>query len=355
MALLGKKILATAEYLWLDGANPTQELRSKTRILATDKIGRISDLPIWGFDGSSTRQAHGSHSDCELRPVYYCDNPLRTTSGNHYLVVCEVYNSDGTPHATNTRRKLAELLDKAKGEDPWIGFEQEYTFFEYSRPFGWPDKGGFPDSQGPFYCGVGVNRVFGREIVEDHMEMCRQAGLCIYGINAEVMPGQWEFQIGYRGIDEEQCDPLTISDQAWIARYLLKRSGEKFNAIVSFSNKPMPGDWNGAGMHTNFSTKSTRTQETGIKAIETAVQRLQASHDKHVLDYGDGLENRLTGLHETCHIGQFKSGISDRGASIRIPMQTSQQSCGYFEDRRPGANADPYKVSARLVESVCLT
>ena len=347
-------LLATAEYLWLDGAVPTSELRGKARILDRQVVNSLDNFPEWGFDGSSTWQAHGSYSDCVLKPVYYCKNPLRTTPGNHYLVVCEVYESDQQPHSTNSRNQLKSFMDKVK-TDPWIGFEQEYTLFEHTRPLGWPDKGGFPGPQGPFYCGVGASRVFGREIVEEHLELCRQAGLSIYGINAEVMPGQWEFQIGYRGIKGEKCDPLTMSDQLWVARYLLNRVAENHSVIVSYSNKPMPGDWNGAGMHTNFSTVDTRKKETGLNSINAAVERLSAKHDEHISDYGAGLSSRLTGLHETCHIGQFKAGISDRGASIRIPLQTSISGFGYFEDRRPGANADPYKVSSCLVETVCLS
>lgn len=348
-------LLATAEYLWLDGAVPTTEVRSKARVLSQIEVKNIDDFPDWGFDGSSTWQAHGSHSDCILKPAYYCKNPLRTTPGNHYLVLCEVYESDYTPHLTNSRSELRLLMDKAENLDPWIGFEQEYTFFEYTRPLGWPDRGGFPAHQGPFYCGVGYSRVFGRDIVEDHMDLCRQANLSFYGINAEVMPGQWEFQVGYRGVKGEKCDPLTISDQMWIARYLLNRVSEKYEVIVSLSNKPMPGDWNGAGMHTNFSTNKTRDEKSGLDSINKAVENLRLSHNKHIRDYGANLEERLTGLHETCHIGQFKSGVSDRGASIRIPLQTAESGYGYFEDRRPGANADPYKVSSRLVETVCLS
>ena len=348
--------LATAEYLWLDGGRPTQRLRSKMRILTTAKVNSLADLPEWSFDGSSTWQSHGSHSDCVLRPVYYCHNPVRTIAGNHYLVIAEVYNSDDTPHITNSRSELVRLLQDEGGgkDDPWIGFEQEYTFFEYARPYGWPNKGGYPEPQGPFYCGVGTNKVFGRNVVELHMDACRKAGLSLYGINAEVMPCQWEFQIGYRGLDNEKCDPLTIADQMWVARYLLERIAEDHDVIVSFDNKPMPGDWNGAGMHTNFSTVRTRDRSSGMDAIKSAIENLKETHQKHIRDYGDRLEDRLTGLHETCHIDQFKSGVLDRGASIRIPIVTSQQGYGYFEDRRPGANADPYRVAARLVESVCL-
>ena len=348
-------LLSTAEYLWLDGAVPTSEIRSKSRILNREKINSLEEFPEWGFDGSSTWQAHGSYSDCILKPVYYCNNPLRQTPGHHYLVMCEVYESADHPHPTNSRSQLRELMGRTNGVDPWIGFEQEYTLFEHTRPLGWPDKGGFPAPQGPFYCGVGASRVFGRKIVEEHLELCRQAGLSIYGINAEVMPGQWEFQIGYRGIKGESCDPLTISDQLWLARYLLNMVSEEHSVIVSLSNKPMPGDWNGAGMHTNFSTSRTRNKEGGLASINEAVERLSQCHNEHIRDYGAGLSQRLTGLHETCHIEQFKSGISDRGASVRIPLQTSEAGYGYFEDRRPGANADPYKVSSRLVETVCLS
>ena len=351
---LRKDRLATAEYIWLDGGLPVQGLRSKTRILVEESAENLEDFPEWGFDGSSTWQAHGSHSDCILRPVHFCLNPLRETPGNHYLVMCEVLNADDTPHATNSRYNLRELLKKAEGTHPWIGFEQEYTFFHYTRPLGWPNQGGFPEPQGPFYCGLGGDRVFGRCIVEGHLEACRMAGLSLYGINAEVMPGQWEFQIGYRGLEGEKCDPMAMADHLWLARYLLGRIAEKSNVIVSYNNKPMPGDWNGAGMHTNFSTMQTRSKKDGLDAIHKAIEKLKENHQRHIKLYGHGLEARLTGLHETCHIGQFKSGISDRGASVRIPLSTSQQGCGYFEDRRPGANADPYSVASCLVESVCI-
>ena len=341
-----------AEYIWLDG-NSTQEIRSKTRILQLEKnIDNVSFFPEWGFDGSSTAQAEGHDSDCALKPVYFTHDPIRG-EGN-YIVLCEVQNADGTDHTTNKRAQLRNALDNGgHNHDPYIGFEQEYTFIKDGQPLGWP-RNGFPAPQGPFYCGAGANKVFGREIVEEHLDACEKAGLNIYGVNAEVMPGQWEFQLGYRGFEGEETSPLTMSDQLWIARYLLNRIAEDYGVEVSYDNKPMKGDWNGAGMHTNFSTTNTRNKHTGKESIQNAIDNLRENHRKHIEVYGEGLSERLTGLHETCSINEFKSGVSNRGASIRIPLGTAKNGYGYFEDRRPGANSDPYLVSASLIETVCL-
>ena len=349
------KRLNYVEYIWLDGASPTQKLRSKTKMLFHQDDRDLSSFPEWSFDGSSTWQALGRSSDCLLKPIFSTSDPLRG-GGDHYLVLCEVLNADGSPHPTNKRVHLSELMKKAKQQMPYIGFEQEYTLFtgeleSEKWPVGWP-KGGYPTPQGPFYCGVGAGRVYGREIVEEHAQACQLADLNIYGINAEVMPSQWEFQIGYRG-EDEPSDPLLIADQLWVARYLLERIAETYGVSVSFYNKPISGDWNGAGMHTNFSTIATRNKDGGIDAIHTAIKKLEARHKDHIKQYGHNLNARLTGLHETCHIDEFKSGVSNRGASIRIPVSTHKDGCGYFEDRRPGANADPYIVANLLVDTVC--
>ncbi|MHC4952495.1 MAG: glutamine synthetase, partial [Planctomycetota bacterium] len=220
------------------------------------------------------------------------------------------------------------------------------------RPLGFPENG-FPGPQGPYYCSVGADEAHGREIVERHTEACIDAGLLIYGTNAEVMPGQWEFQIGYRGFEGEGGDPLAVSDHVWIARFLMLRIAEEDGVTVSFDPKPVKGDWNGAGAHTNFSTNATRDKTTGLAAIRRAVAALERNHARHIERYGANLADRLTGLHETCAIDQFRSGVADRGASIRVPRQVEQSGSGYFEDRRPGANCDPYVVCAELIRTVC--
>lgn len=345
-------MLIRAEYIWLDGSNPSQQLRSKTRILSPDEDREldVEFFPEWGFDGSSTGQSSGHDSDLVLKPVNFVSDPLRGPVD--CLVMCEVFNVDGTPHDTNTRAQLRRQLELGGDKhDIWIGIEQEYTLFQEGEPLAWP-KGGFPRPQGPFYCGVGAKKVFGRKLIEAHTEACLDAGIMIFGTNAEVMPSQWEFQIGYRGLDDESADPLTVSDHLWLARWLLERLGEDFDIEISLAPKPVKGDWNGAGAHTNFSTSNMRDSKKGWSAITRFVEALSKCHEEHIAVYGHGLEDRLTGLHETCDIHTFKMGERDRGASIRIPEAVSRNRCGYIEDRRPGANCDPYLVTARLIETL---
>jgi glutamine synthetase len=346
-------MIGMAEYIWLDGYYPTQGLRSKARSIGfeTPEAVTLESFPMWGFDGSSTQQAEGKSSDCLLKPVYFVNDPIRGT-GN-FLVMCEVLNVDETPHVSNTRAKLREVMDAGGAqEDPWCGFEQEYTLFDGTRPLDWPVDG-YPAPQGPYYCGVGATKIFGRPLVEAHTKACIEAGIVIYGINAEVMPSQWEFQIGYRDVAGDKVGAMDICDQVWLGRWLLNRLGEDFGITVSYDPKPVKGDWNGAGMHTNFSTKSMRAAKTGKDTVTFALENLAKTHLDHIAVYGDKNAERLTGAHETCHISQFRYGQSDRGASIRIPTATAKNGYGYIEDRRPAANADPYLVAARLIQTVC--
>lgn len=344
--------LSKVTYIWIDGSEPTKTLRSKVKIHPHNKSQLTpGDLPQWNFDGSSTNQAAGHDSDLTLQPVCVVNDPI--SGSGHYLALCEVLNPDGTPHPSNKRARLAQLMKKASKEyEPWIGYEQEYTLFQGNQPLGWPDRG-YPAPQGPFYCGVGADEVFGRYLVDEHAQACLDAGIMLYGTNAEVMPGQWEFQIGYRGLDSESADPLTVSDHLWLARWLLYRLGENYDISAKLHPKPVKGDWNGAGKHTNFSTRQTRDPKTGMQAIDDAIKALEKRHNEHIAVYGHDLELRLTGKHETAHMSQFMAGVGNRGASIRIPRPVAAKGYGYIEDRRPGANANPYEVAAMLVETIC--
>ena len=331
-----------AEYIWIDGTEPTAKLRSKTKILKDGADTSAAALPEWGFDGSSTNQAQGHASDLVLRPVFTCPDPIR--GGVHVLVLCEVDHVDGTPHPSNARAALREVAAGHAGQEPLFGIEQEYTFFEGARPLGFPE-GGYPAPQGGYYCGVGADEVFGREIVEKHLDHCLDAGLGVCGINAEVMPGQWEFQIG-------PLSPLEVSDHLWVARWLLFRTAEEYGVSATLDPKPAKGDWNGAGAHTNFSTRAMRE---GYDAIITACDALGAEGKplEHVRAYGAGVQDRLTGAHETASWDEYSYGVSHRGASVRIPWQVERDKKGYIEDRRPNANVDPYVVTRLMVDTCC--
>jgi glutamine synthetase len=334
-----------AEYIWMDGRRPTATLRSKTKIIR----GPVQDLqavPRWGFDGSSTNQAEGHSSDCMLVPVRSIPDPVR--GGDDILVLCEVMNADGTPHPTNTRAVLRNVAERHTAEQPLFGIEQEYTLYnrQGSWPYEWPAEGR-PHPQGRYYCGVGCDEVFGRELIEHHTTACLRAGLSIEGTNAEVMPAQWEFQVGTLG-------PLEVADELWLARWLLYSIADPMGISVKLSPKPMGHleDWNGAGAHVNFSTRSMR-EAGGLRQVEEACRALGRFHEAHIAVYGADNDQRLTGRHETSAIDEFRYGASDRGASIRIPMATLHAGCGYLEDRRPAANIDPYKVLVAVLETAC--
>jgi glutamine synthetase len=327
-----------AEYIWLDGNEPTPMLRSKTKVVDD----AVTSQSIWGFDGSSTNQATGDKSDCVLKPVFTCPDPIR--GGRNILVMCEVQLVNGRPHPTNTRAAAARVAKKYADDDMWFGLEQEYTMLRTDgTPLGFPEGGGLPGPQGPYYCGVGAGRIMGRDIVEEHTQACMDAGLAISGTNPEVMPGQWEFQIGPAGVTE-------VGDHMNVARWLLHRIAEDYDVVISFAAKPEKGDWNGAGCHTNFSTVAMRE---AYPAVIAACEAIGDNYLELVKSYGAGIEDRLTGAHETAPWTEFSYGVSNRGASIRIPWQVEKDQKGYAEDRRPNANCDPYTVARVITETVC--
>ncbi len=329
--------IKTYEYVWLDGYKPEPSIRSKikaTDLRGTDKGDLNDDMPPkWSFDGSSTQQAEGSSSDCVLIPIQMYENP---TTPDH-LVMCQVLAADGSIHPSNTRAAAEAVVT----DEWWFGFEQEYFFTDPTTGeiLGWED--GTPRPQGDYYCGVGANNVTGREISEVHLQACIDAGINLTGTNAEVALGQWEYQCFGKGIK--------AADDLWISRYLLYKIAEEFGVGVNIHPKPKTGDWNGSGMHCNFSNDEMRT--AGSEELFTSMcDKLGEVHSEGIAAYGSDNDMRLTGLHETQSIDKFSYGVSDRGASIRIPVYTVEHNWnGYLEDRRPASNADPYKILAHIV------
>ena len=326
------------EYIWLDGSKPTQKLRGKTKIV-TDFSGKLEDCEVWSFDGSSTGQAEGNSSDCLIKPVFICPDPQRK---NGYLVMCEVLNADSTPHETNGRATIDD-----EDDDFWFGFEQEYFLIdnETGKPLGFPANG-YPRPQGPYYCSVGASNAYGRAIVEEHLDACLEAGLNVEGINGEVAAGQWEYQIFAKGA-------AAAGDEIWVARYLLERIGEQYGVSVDLHPKPLGElDWNGSGMHANFSN-STLRNAGNRETYEQICEAFRPVVKEHIDVYGADNHMRLTGKHETASIHDFSYGISDRGASIRIPIATVERGWkGWLEDRRPASNGDPYKIASRIIKTV---
>eukprot|EP00055_Hartaetosiga_balthica_P000059 m.135539 g.135539 ORF g.135539 m.135539 type:complete len:396 (+) comp10068_c0_seq1:156-1343(+) len=369
-----------AEYIWIGGSGT--DIRSKTKVLEKVPIS-ADDLPVWNYDGSSTKQAPGHDSEVLLKPESIYRDPFR--KGENILVLCSTWRpqDDGSMVplscvddiasvfgvSGNNTRSVAEKIfnnPKVAEQDIWFGIEQEYTLFNSDKvtPLGWP-KGGFPGPQGPYYCSAGTENAFGRDIAESHLRACMYAGINVSGINAEVMPGQWEYQVG-------PCTGIDSGDQLTVSRYLLMRVCEVFDVIVTFHPKPIAGDWNGAGCHTNFSTKDMRENTceyeytpmdgpykgeklTGswAKMIES-LENLRVKATQHISVYGSENHLRLTGKHETQSMESYSYGVADRGASIRIPRETFSKKYGYLEDRRPASNMDPYVVTSMIAKTILL-
>lgn len=336
------------EYVWIDGSK--EKPRSKKRRVNKPPTC-VEDVPIWNFDGSSTNQASESNTDVYLKPVALFPHPL-IRKGQNFLVLCETMLFDGTIIPSNTRASCAAVMEKAADQRPMFGIEQEYSFIDRKtgRPLGWHADGTPPGPQGPYYCAVENAIKFGKLVSDAHYMACIDAGLDICGTNAEVMPSQWEYQIG-------PSVGVRIGDHMWMSRYLLYAVADMFGVDVTFDPKVVD-NYNGAGAHTNFSTVATMDKKGGLDAIHKAIDALSKRHAEHIAAYdpSGGVDNarRLTGIHETADINVFSSGVAKRNVSIRIPAQVHKDGYGYLEDRRPASNCDPYVVCERLVRTVCL-
>jgi glutamine synthetase len=338
---------AILEYVWIDGY---ENLRSKIKIttITKDENNNISlKIPDWNYDGSSTNQSKNKISDIIIKPVRIFTNPF--FDENAFLILCETFNPDNTPHETNNRRKLANNITKYDKLEGLFGIEQEYVILSRNNlPYKWKDlndPGSGNQENQAYYCSVGGDRCFGREISNEHLIKCMKAGIKICGTNSEVMASQWEYQIG-------PLDALTISDELWMSRYILNRITEKYECYISYKPK-LYKEWNGSGGHTNFSTKKMR-EEGGIEEIINVCNKLEKYHNEHIKVYGKNNNERLSGNHETSNINNYSYGVGERGASIRIPLQVMLDKKGYLEDRRPASNLDPYLVCYRILETILI-
>jgi len=320
------------EYIWIDG---NSGLRSKTRVHKGEAF--LSEFPVWNYDGSSTGQASGDDSEVFIKPCSLYNDPFRP-KGENYLVMCDTYLPDGTPHPTNTRVNAVNIFNKNLLAKPMFGIEQEFFLNNGDKPVGMKDNS---KEQGDYYCGVGGNNAIGRECIERAFANCLFAGLSLTGLNAEVAPSQWEFQVCDYGVE--------VCDQLYIMRYIVNRTAEEYGWNMCIHPKPLLGDWNGSGCHTNFSTEAMRN-EGGYSEIERCIQNMSKKHVEHMKEYGEDNNMRMSGLHETAKYDEFSHGVANRGCSVRIPRDTEKNQCGYLEDRRPASNMDPYKVTSLIFE-----
>jgi len=335
------------EYVWLDSNN---NFRSKCRVMDLKPLFTINDLPLWNYDGSSTGQAETTNSEIFLKPVALFKNPLfiANANNNSFLVWCDNVTIDGEPIKNGSKRSYAkDILDKHIDKEPWFGIEQEYFIVDPNTglPLNFNEN---MEKQGSYYCGCGPKYAIGREISNKHLEYCLYAGIKICGTNGEVAPAQWEYQIGI-------CNSIEAGDHLWMSRFILNRVAELYNYEISYHPKPLgvDRDWNGSGCHTNFSTKEMRS-ENGLTFIYDAINKLSKNHEKHIKNYGLYNNLRLSGHHETSSMNEFSYGNGNRGSSVRIPNTVIKEKCGYFEDRRPASNCDPYLVIGLLADT-CLT
>lgn len=359
------------EYVWKDGNG---ELRSKIRvmdietdietnnILINHNIFINDEKFIWNYDGSSCNQGSTENSEVILKPVAVYSNPLLKKSIENdylcYLLLCESVNKDGMNVNGSNYQYAKDIFENenVKKSDIWFGIEQEYFFVDPAtknvidfKPYSTIHNDTL--LQGPYYCGVGGNNIYTkqRNIALKHMSICLDMNIPISGINAEVAPSQWEYQVGI-------CNGIKACFDLWVSRYILKRLAENEGIDVTFHPKPIRGPefeekWNGSGAHINVSTKESR-EENGLDVIYKYMELLKEKHKEHLEVYGKDNEYRLTGQHETGNMNEFTYGIGSRGTSIRIPNATYENKCGYFEDRRPASNIDPYLACGMIAKTL---
>ena len=333
------------EYIWLDVNN---NFRSKVKIEKLKLGFQASDLEIWNFDGSSTGQATGDDSEIFIKPYLILQSQTNTDiNDNYYYVFCECLNTDiKTPHKTNTRTNAFEFFNQPEviSIDPMFGIEQEFFVFKDGKPIVWKDEMTAP--QGDYYCGNGGKSILhsSRKFLDKVIDTLNRWGINTTGYNFEVAPGQMEIQICEKGI--------MAADYLIVLRFILTRYAEEYGWDIVLTPKPefLSGDkWNGSGCHVNFSTAEMR--QTTIQSISfdktiNLIQNMKESHSRDIMHFGsENNKFRLGGKNETSSYDTFTYGVANRGSSIRIPRYFVNNLYGYIEDRRPGADMDPYIVT----------
>ena len=334
------------EYIWIDANN---HFRSKTRLITNSLIINLSSVPNWNYNGSSTGQTDSDNSEVTLIPVFLCPDPFRLQ--NHKLVYCITYH-DGKALENNYYNKAINIFDTVSVGfyKPWFGMEQE--FFIMDKISKMPVEYSKNNKQGKYYCNIDECPKVERKIMEEFLSKAIDANLNICGINAEAAQGQWEFQIG-------PCLGIEIGNHMMIARYILCRVAHEHHCTIDFSPKPLGNDWNGSGCHINYSTFHTRSgnqdkNQTGLDVIHDYIKSLEKVHHEMIQCYGKDNELRMTGHHETASISDFSHSVGGTTTSIRIGKNVEKNKYGYFEDRRPAANCDPYLVSCLLFYHTCI-
>jgi glutamine synthetase len=342
------------EYIWIDGFGKS---RSKTRVIKFDlsKETKLEHFPIWNYDGSSTNQASGDNSEVLIKPQAFYPDPFRRLNTNNnnnnnnnkrsYLVLCDTYLDVNTPHPSNSRVKAVEIFKQNPELEPVFGIEQEFFISRGDRPIGFIPNDILLKPQQHYYCGTGGDNSIGRHYIEAAFNNCLYSELHLTGLNAEVAPSQWEFQVCTKGIK--------AADELIVLRYIVDRTLESYGVNMDLHPKPIQGDFNGSGCHTNFSTKPMR-EKNGYSIIEEAIKKLGTKHELHMKNYGENNHLRMSGVHETASYNNFSYGVGNRGSSIRIPKSTFENKCGYFEDRRPASNMDPYIVTSLIYKTCCI-
>lgn len=319
---------ANLTYVWLDKFNI---LRSKTK-----RVEQVNQIPIWNFDGSSTSQMDYSTMNTEvlLQPIRVYIDGFNERNNENYLVLCDTYNinKDGiiTPTVDNYRYGAINIFNETN-LNPKFGFEQEFYLIDNENHEKLSSLTNISNKDNN-YCRTTTKYTY---IMNEFYNLCLSCKIGIVGWNAEVAPFQFEYQIFGNGIDA--CDDLVMS------RYVLERYMIDNNYEIKYDPK-LYENLSGSGCHINYS--DVRSKEYMDKYIKA----LGETHNDLMKVYGENNNKRLTGLHETSSYSVFTYGVGDRYKSVRIPNSTALGLTNYFEDRRPGANINPYMACGALVK-----